>query len=233
MRVLPFLFPLLLPVLEIMNLIQQRDLLIADEHIIELEEECEQDGQQNSESGESRKDGSRKAKDVVLLYKALLKELWDVLAESLAAKSTYPPLELMVRVIEQEEDTDRKWLEAKGGEAAAAAAAATGPRPRAMKKQWVEAVRRLVDERLRQCAEGRPGSIATLMERLAKHTVEDLCAVKFHLLHAYPKQYEAFSVYLHSYHTGLAQRLTEVAQKELSISELYFVLDWNSNVYQR
>ncbi|XP_062995769.1 exocyst complex component 3-like protein 2 [Elgaria multicarinata webbii] len=218
-----------LSVLEILSLIHKRDLLIADEHIIELEAECEQDGQQSPESSELRKDGSRMAKDVALLYEALQKELWAVLTESLAAKSTSLPLELMVRVIEQEEDTDRKWLQAKGG----AEAAGSGPRPRAMKKQWAEAVSRLVNQRLCQCVEGRASPIATQMDRLAKCAVEDLCAVKFHLLHAYPKKYEAFSVYLCSYHQGLAQRLAEVVQKSLTISELYFVLDWNSNIYQR
>ncbi|XP_053123256.1 exocyst complex component 3-like protein 2 [Hemicordylus capensis] len=216
-----------LSVLEILNLIQQRDLLTADEHIIELEAECEQDGLPGPESGEARKDGSRKAKDVALLYKELLKELWAVLAESLAAKGASLPLELVVQVIEQEEATDRRWLEAKGGPAQA------GARPRAMRMQWAEAVARVVSQRLGQCVEGRAGPIATLMDRLAKCAVEDLCTVKFHLLHAYPKEYKAFGVYLGSYHRGLAQHLAQEVQKKLTIPELYFVLDWNSNIYQR
>lgn len=215
-----------LSVLEILNLIQQRDLLTADEHIIELEAECTQDGQQSPEGGEARKDGSRKAKDVALLYEALLKELWAVLAESLVAKSSSLPLELMVRVIEQEEDTDRQWLEAKGGTAG-------GSRPRALKRQWEEAVSRLAGQRLGRCVEGRAGPLPTQMDRLAKCAVEDLCTVKFHLLHAYPKEYQAFSVYLRSFHQGLACHLAEVARRSLSTSELYFVLDWCSNIYQR
>uniref|UniRef100_A0A8D0B8I8 Exocyst complex component 3 like 2 n=1 Tax=Salvator merianae TaxID=96440 RepID=A0A8D0B8I8_SALMN len=219
-----------LSILQIMDLIKQRDLLVADGHIIELEAECEQEGQKSPESSEAWKHGSRNAKDVELLYKALQEQLWAVLAESLAAKSTYQPLEVMVQVIEQEEERDRRWLEAKGetgGEAR------PRPRPRAMKKQWAEAVNSLVKQRLRQCTEGKAGSIGTQLDRLAKCAAEDLCTVKFHLLHAYPKEYEAFGVYLSSYHRGLAQWLAEVAQKSLSISELYFVLDWNSNIYKR
>uniref|UniRef100_A0A8D0GVE8 Exocyst complex component 3 like 2 n=1 Tax=Sphenodon punctatus TaxID=8508 RepID=A0A8D0GVE8_SPHPU len=215
-----------LSVLEILNLIHQRDLLTADEHIIDLEAECDQEGQQSPESGESSKDGSRKAKDVNLLYEALLKELWAVLAESLAAKRVYPPLELMVRVIEQEEATDRKWLEAKVEKI-------RGARPRAVKKRWAEAVRQSVGQRLGECVEGKAGSIAGLMDRLTKGTVEDLCAVKSHLLLAYPKEYEAFGVYLRSYHAGLAQHLADVVQKNLSIADLYFILDWHSNTYPR
>ncbi|XP_077174699.1 exocyst complex component 3-like protein 2 isoform X2 [Paroedura picta] len=218
-----------LSVLEILNLIHQRDLLTADEHMIELEAECEQDGQQSPENGETWKDGSRKAKDVTLLYEALLRELWAVLAEALAAKSTHPKLELMVRVIQQEEETDRRWLEARGG----VAEEGSGARPRCLKEQWVEAVRQLVGQRLSQCAEGRPGPIPTLMDRLAKCAWEDLCAVRFHLLHAYPKEYEAFRVYVCSYHQGLAQRLTDVVQRSMTISDRYFILDWNSNIYQR
>ncbi|XP_033014451.1 exocyst complex component 3-like protein 2 [Lacerta agilis] len=217
-----------LSVLEILNLIHKRDLLVADEHIIELEAECEQDGQQSTEGSEVRKSGSRKAKDVALLYEALQKELWDVLAESLAGKSSCPALELVVRVIEQEEDTDRKWLAAQGDRAGSC-----GPRPRAMKQQWAEAVGQLVGQRLRQCTEGRVLPVATQMDRLAKCALEDLCTVKFHLLHAYPKEYKAFGVYLCSFHQGLARCLAEAVQKKLSISDLYFVLDWSSNIYQR
>ncbi|XP_034973560.2 exocyst complex component 3-like protein 2 isoform X2 [Zootoca vivipara] len=217
-----------LSVLEILNLIHKRDLLVADEHIIELEAECEQDGQQSTEGSEVRKSGSRKAKDVALLYEALQKELWAVLAEALAGKSSCPALELVVRVIEQEEDTDCKWLAAQGDRAGGC-----GPRPRAMKQQWAEAVRQLVGQRLRQCTEGRVLPVATQMDRLAKCALEDLCTVKFHLLHAYPKEYEAFGVYLGSFHLGLARCLAEAVQKKLSISDLYFVLDWSRNIYQR
>ncbi|KAM6428400.1 exocyst complex component 3-like protein 2 isoform 2-T6 [Liasis olivaceus] len=212
-----------LSVLEILNLIHRRDLLLADEHIIELEAECARES-----SKESWKDGSRKARDVALLYKELQEQLWAVLAESLAAKSTSLPLEHMVQVIEQEEATDRKWLEAHGG-----LGGASGARPRQMKKQWAEEVDRLVGQKLWQCMEGRADAIATQMDRLAKCTVDDLTTVKSHLLHAYPKEYQAFGVYLGSYHRGLARCLAEMAQKQMTISEIYFVLDWNSNIYQR
>lgn len=187
---------------------------------MELEAECAQES--------SGKDGSRKAKDVGLLYEALQKELWAVLAEALAAKSAYPPLEQLVQVIEQEEDADRRWRQAQGD-----SAGAPGPRPRKMRQQWAEAVDRLVGQKLCQCVEGRAGTIATQMDRLAKCTVEDLSSVRAHLLRAYPKEYQAFGVYLGSYHRGLARCLAEGVQKQLSLSELYFVLDWNSNIYQR
>uniref|UniRef100_A0A8C6YA71 Exocyst complex component 3 like 2 n=1 Tax=Naja naja TaxID=35670 RepID=A0A8C6YA71_NAJNA len=209
-----------LSVLEIFHLIHQRDLGLADRHIMELEAECAQGG--------GGKDGSRKAKDVALLYQALQKELWAVLAEALAAKNTYPPLEQLVQVIEQEEEADRRWRQAQ-----ADAVGAPGARPRKMRQQWAEAVDRLVGQKLCQCMEGRAGTLATQMDRLAKCTVEDLSSVRGHLLQAYPKEYQAFGVYLGSYHRGLARCLAEGVRKQLSLSELYFVLDWNSNIYQR
>nr|XP_060640469.1 exocyst complex component 3-like protein 2 [Anolis sagrei ordinatus] len=220
-----------LSVLEILGLIHKRDLLVADEHIIELEAECEvADAHPPTPEGESSKDDSRKAKDVSLLYEALLKELWSVLAESLASKSALAPLEMMVRVIDQEEEVDRKWTEARAGRGGG------GGRPRAMRRCWAEAVGELVQQRLSRCLEnqGRPvGALAAQMDRLAKAALEDLCTVKFHLLHAYPKDYQAFGVYLCGYHRGLALHLAQAVQKSLTVSELYFVLDWNSNIYQR
>ncbi|XP_065426759.1 LOW QUALITY PROTEIN: exocyst complex component 3-like protein 2 [Chrysemys picta bellii] len=210
-----------LSVLEILNLIQQRDLLAADKHIIELEVECGREGPPSGEAGA----GSRKAKDVALLYEALLQQLWAMLAEALAARGTYPALELMVRVIEQEEAADRRWLEAQGGGA--------GPRPRAMRRRWAEAVKRAVGERLGQCAEDSGGPLAGHVERLTRCLVEDLSAVRTHLLPAYPPEYQALDVYARSYHEGLAQLLGSIAQRNLSIAELYFLLDWHSNTYPR
>uniref|UniRef100_A0A8C8SSN9 Exocyst complex component 3 like 2 n=1 Tax=Pelusios castaneus TaxID=367368 RepID=A0A8C8SSN9_9SAUR len=215
-----------LSVLEILNLIQRRDLLAADEHIIELEAECSREAPPSSDGGEGTKDGSRKAKDVVLLYEALMEQLWAVLAEALEAKGAYPPLELMVRVIEQEEAADRRWQDGQGG--------GMGPRPRAMRRRWAEAVNGAVGKRLGRCAEGSNNSpLAGRMERLTRCVVEDLGAVRSHLLPAYPPEYQALGVYAHSYHEGLAQLLGSIVQKNLSIAELYFILDWHSNTYRR
>ncbi|XP_073178337.1 exocyst complex component 3-like protein 2 isoform X5 [Lepidochelys kempii] len=214
-----------LSVLEILNLIQQRDLLAADQHIIELEAECGREGPPSGEAGEGAKAGSRKAKDVALLYEALLQQLWAVLAEALAARGTYPSLELVVCVIEQEEAADRRCPEAQGG--------GPGPRPRAMRRRWAEAVKRAVGERLGQCAEDSGGPLAGHVERLTRCLVEDLSAFRSHLLPAYPPEYQALGVYARSYHEGLAQLLGSIAQRSLSIAELYFLLDWHSNTYPR
>ncbi|XP_069500761.1 exocyst complex component 3-like protein 2 [Ambystoma mexicanum] len=217
-----------LSVLEIHQLIQKRDLRAADMHIIDLEAECDLESQRSPESPEVSKDSGRKTKDVTLLYQALMEQLWAVVDESLTVKSIYQPLEDVIRVIDHEEATDKKALEARG------VSGVTGPRPREMKRKWAEAVKMSMTKRLCQCTEGKGVSISAQMDKLKKCAVEDLYAVKNHLICVYPKEYEVFKVYLKSCHEGIASWLTDAVQRSLQdINDLYVVLDWNSNIYNR
>uniref|UniRef100_UPI0020220094 uncharacterized protein LOC125399794 n=1 Tax=Myodes glareolus TaxID=447135 RepID=UPI0020220094 len=61
-----------LSVLEILGLIQKRELARADEHILELEAEA---------PGEAEAGAGRRARDVALLYEALQRELWALVRE--------------------------------------------------------------------------------------------------------------------------------------------------------
>lgn len=126
-------------VLEILQLVNHRDLLLADTHIQELERECELLSLLPSTttpmstpplspspppgmlplssaslddslcSNATLDSGRRKAKDVELLYEALQKEMWDVVRESLRQPSAGPNLGLVVLVIQQEEHADAAW----------------------------------------------------------------------------------------------------------------------------
>ena len=78
-------------VLEILQLVKRRDLLLADSHILELELEV-------SGGAEAEDGGRRKAKDVELLYEELQKELWAVVRESLRCPTAGPNLGLVVQV---------------------------------------------------------------------------------------------------------------------------------------
>uniref|UniRef100_A0A1A7X954 Exocyst complex component 3-like 2a n=4 Tax=Nothobranchiidae TaxID=405002 RepID=A0A1A7X954_9TELE len=128
-----------LSVLEILQLVNHRDLLLADTHIQELERECEllsllptpasptitptlspstppggilfsSSSLDESMSSNATLDSSRrKAKDVELLYEALQREMWDVVRESLRQPSAGPNLGLVVLVIQQEEHADATW----------------------------------------------------------------------------------------------------------------------------
>lgn len=83
---------------------KKRDLLLADTHILELEQECNERAaamQPEDAASPSVKDGGRrKAKDVELLYEELQKELWAVVRESLKSPTAGPNLGLVVQVRE-------------------------------------------------------------------------------------------------------------------------------------
>ncbi|NWU58400.1 EX3L4 protein, partial [Dromas ardeola] len=92
------------PVLEILELIQRRELVAADEQIIALESECVAAATSSSPSPSPV--AGRQARDVALLYEALLAQLWAVVAEAVPAGRPYPPLRSVIRVLEQEEAAD-------------------------------------------------------------------------------------------------------------------------------
>ncbi|KAM4696426.1 exocyst complex component 3-like protein 2 [Rhinophrynus dorsalis] len=200
-----------LSVLEILHLIQQRDLRSADHHIIELEAEC--DGGTSPEGG--LKSPGRQAKDVTLLYEALMKEMWAVVEESLNVKGTQHKLDEVIGVILQEE-------------------ARQGPLgTKDMRRHWMEAVGRSVDQRLKNNLEGKMGSLPSQADRVKRTAVEDLIAVKNHLVCSYPKDFEVFRIYLSAYHRGISGWLSAAAQRSVETNEIYFILDWNSNIYCR
>lgn len=87
--------------LEILQLVKKRDLFLADSHILELEQECNE----SAAAADPLDDGAgpslggrRKAKDVELLYEELQKELWAVVRESLRCPTAGPNLGLVVQV---------------------------------------------------------------------------------------------------------------------------------------
>ncbi|KAE8584921.1 hypothetical protein XENTR_v10021159 [Xenopus tropicalis] len=200
-----------LSVLEILQLIQCRDLRSADQHIIELEAEC--DGGTSPEGG--LKSPGRQAKDVTLLYEALMKEMWAVVEESLNNKGTHHKLDEVIGVILQEEGREGP------------------PGTKDMRRQWMKAIGRSVEQRLKNNLEGKMGSLSSQADRVKRIAVEDLTTVKNHLVCSYPKDFEVFRVYLSAYHSGISDWLSTTAQRNLETNEIYFILDWNSNVYYR
>ncbi|XP_038641723.1 tumor necrosis factor alpha-induced protein 2-like [Scyliorhinus canicula] len=213
-----------LSVLEINNLIQKRDLVAADGHIIELEEECDRVKQQSPGGANTSKDSGRKEKDVALLYEALESELRKIVVESLHQALPAEQLEQMVQTIEEEEKADKAWAN-RGG------VSRGGGRPRELRRKWREAVKGSVAERLP--GERGSGPIDQCLRKLKEQTVSDLISVRKNLIPAYPKDYEVFNVYVRSYHEGLASCLSELGREELGIQELYHFLQWCHNDYFR
>ncbi|KAM6933616.1 exocyst complex component 3-like protein 2 [Xenentodon cancila] len=218
-----------LSVLEILQLVKKRDLFLADAHILELEQECNESAAAEPEDVASpgAKDGARrKAKDLELLYEELQKELWAVVQESLRTPTAGPNLGLVVQVLQQEEQADKDW-------ALSERAAPGGPRPRRLKQKWREAVEEAADGALPQRAEFTAGELDKYLDRLRTRVVEDLGAANRNVVSIYPEEYQAFQVYVESYHQAVARRLKAITDGQLEIADIYFLLDWLFNIYNR
>ncbi|XP_076592223.1 exocyst complex component 3-like protein 2 [Chaetodon auriga] len=224
-----------LSVLEILQLVKKRDLLLADAHILELEQECNESAavergaapQPEDATSSSVKDGGRrKAKDVELLYEELQKELWAVVRESLRSPTAGPNLGLVVQVLQQEEQADKDW-------AASEAAAPGGPRPRQLKQRWREAVEEAANGSLPQRTEFTAGELDGYLDRLRARVVEDLGAAKRNVVSIYPEEYQPFQVYVQSYHQAVSRRLQAITDNQLEITDIYSLLDWLHNIYNR
>ncbi|XP_061608411.1 tumor necrosis factor alpha-induced protein 2 [Phyllopteryx taeniolatus] len=256
-----------LSVLEILQLVNHRDLLIADTHIQELERECELlsllppptspilnptfspcsppgiiplscSSLDDSLSSNATLDSSRrKEKDVELLYEALMKEMWDVVRESLRQPIAGPNLGLVVLVIQQEEHADVTWAlreESKPErDLDVVPQIQQNHRPRRMKMKWREAVAEAADWSLPHPVDTQAGQLASYLERLKSRMVDDLDAAKRNAVSIYPEEFSAFQVYVESYHQAVAKRLRTLTIGPLQITDVYSLLDWFYNIYNR
>ncbi|KAM6969963.1 exocyst complex component 3-like protein 2 [Aplochiton taeniatus] len=252
-----------LPVLEILQLVNHRDLLLADTHIQELERECELLSllpsppnptltptfssstpvgmsphflDDLSSPNASLDSGRRKAKDVELLYEALQTEMWDVVRESLRQPSAGPNLGLVVLVVQQEEQADAAW--ALRGETQPQAESPqphgwASQRPRQLKLKWRNAVGEAADWSLPQQIDTQAGQLASYLERLRGRMVDDLDAARRNVVSIYPEEFAAFQVYLQSYHRAVASRLRTLTGCPIQITDVYSLLDWFYNIYNR
>nr|XP_054509840.1 LOW QUALITY PROTEIN: tumor necrosis factor alpha-induced protein 2-like [Agelaius phoeniceus] len=231
-----------LSVLEILELIQRRHLVAADAQIIALEAECSlspsrppspgplpaspsSPSPSSSSSSSSPPSpvpaGGRRARDVALLYRALLSQLWAVVAESVTSPPpALAPLRAVVAVLEQEEAADARCPPG------------TRPgRPRALRRRWHEAVARAAGERLAQVAPA--GGLGARLAALAARVVGDLGVVRSRVAPEYPPEWGALGVYARGYHRALGQQVKALAQRPLDVPEMYLLLDWHSNAYPR
>ncbi|XP_063038536.1 LOW QUALITY PROTEIN: tumor necrosis factor alpha-induced protein 2-like [Melospiza melodia melodia] len=214
-----------LSVLEILELIQRRHLVAADAQIIALEAECSLSPSRPPSPGPLRRPGARRrprARDVALLYRALLSQLWAVVAESVASPppAALAPLRAVVAVLEQEEAADARCPPG-----------ARPGRPRALRRRWHEAVARAAGERLAQVAPA--GGLGARLAALAARVVGDLGVVRGRVAPEYPPEWGATGVYARGYHRALGQQVTALAQRPLDVAEMYLLLDWHSNAYPR
>ncbi|XP_056140763.1 exocyst complex component 3 [Lampris incognitus] len=253
-----------LSVLEILQLVNHRDLLLADTHIQELERECELLSllpttpnpaltptfapstpnsmiplttpplDSTSSSNATLDSSRRKAKDVELLYEALQKEMWDVVRESLRQPSAGPNLGLVVLVIQQEEHADAAWaLREETKPQPESSQNQPSHRPRQLKLKWRQAVAEAADWSLPHQVDTQAGQLASYLERLRSRMVDDLDAARRNAVSIYPEEFAAFQVYLESYHRAVTKRLRTITSGPLQITDVYSLLDWFYNIYNR
>jgi len=63
--------------------------------------------------------------------------------------------------------------------------------------------------------------------------VEDLGAARRNVTSVYPVEYDSFQVYTHSYHQAVTRRLQAITNGDLQIIDIYSMLDWLYNIYNR
>ncbi|KAL6463191.1 hypothetical protein MHYP_G00275820 [Metynnis hypsauchen] len=276
-----------LSVLEILQLVNQRDLLLADTHIQELERECALDpalfaqtpptantptaltppplpsplrltlvaGLCEEEPPNAWDASLRKVKDVELLYEALQREMWDVVRESLRQPCAGPQLGLVVLVIQQEEHADHMWMlrqeaqanlqdgdkEVQDGESDLREGAHSDlqegarscKRPRKLRQKWAEAVGEAADWSLPQPGGVAAGQMGMFLERLRGRVVEDMDAARRNVVAVYPTDFTVLQVYMQSYHRAVAKRLKTITSGPVQITDIYSLLDWIYNIYNR
>lgn len=205
---------------------------MADTHILELEQECNESAaadrgttpQSEDATGHSVKDGGRrKAKDVELLYEELQKELWAVVRESLRSPTAGPNLGLVVQVshvtrfllcitVQNVLTSPVICVQVLQQEEQADkdwALGESGPRPRRLKQKWREAVEETADSSLPHKSEFTAGELNKYLDRLRARVVEDLGAAKRNVVSIYPEEYQPFQVSSHPGCCCWNHRLTE------------------------
>ncbi|XP_007257526.2 exocyst complex component 3 [Astyanax mexicanus] len=277
-----------LSVLEILQLVNQRDLLLADTHIQELERECALDpnifaqtppiastptaitppplssplrlplvaGLCEEEPPSPWDARLRKIKDVELLYEALQREMWDVVRESLRQPCAGPQLGLVVLVIQQEEHADHVWAlrqeaqanlceedqqlkevdnfdQREGAQSDLFEGTRPNKRPRKLRQKWAEAVGEAADWSLPQPGGLAAGQMAVFLERLRGRVVEDMDAARRNVVAVYPTDFKVLQVYMQSYHRAVARRLKTITSGPVQITDIYSLLDWIYNIYNR
>ena len=180
--------------------------------------------------------GRRKAKDVELLYEALQREMWDIVRESLRQPSAGPNLGLVVLVIQQEEHADTSWAlkeDKAQREGCAQSPGQPSHRPRRLKQKWRQAVAEATDWSLPSQTATKAGQLALYLESLRSRMVDDLDAARRNAVSIYPEEFSAFQVYVESYHRAVAKRLRTITGGPLQITDVYSLLDWFYNIYNR
>lgn len=210
------------------DLITERQLMAAFEQLRDLETRLV--AEKTSNLVEDPTGYARRAMDVCLHYDALAAELGTIVLETLGPEGvSAATLTELARVVRAEEEAhpeppaDCDFLRV----------------PRHWRRNWEDAVQRSAQRRVRGAgegvtpgaAEGEPG-LAQLLTELSGVVRGDLRKVRQEVQPAYEAAgLPAWEIYLHAFHSAVAQRLQELAPYARSCEQLYLLLDWVANIY--
>lgn len=106
-------------------------------------------------------------------------------------------------------------------------------RPRRLRLKWAEAVGEAADWSLPQPGGIAAGQMGSFLDRLRGRVLEDMDAARRNVVGVYPKEFSVFQVYMQSYHRGVAKRLRTITAGQVQITDIYSLLDWVYNIYNR
>nr|XP_056707015.1 tumor necrosis factor alpha-induced protein 2 [Euleptes europaea] len=206
---------------QIRELIQEKKLFEAGQHLLVLEKESYDE---KSEEGTGAERSEIKA-----VYDLLKQEALGIIKTSVRIAPTNPELlQNTVRAImEQVKEDERAALEEASGKA-------LSPRPRKWKEAWTETIRESVAERMQVPSfSGVEGLSATAHSflHMGKTMKDDLIMVVQHIKPHYAKDFQVCCIYAKCYYQCFSSQLEAIAQFELGSGDNALLLTWVQNIY--
>ncbi|XP_019374069.1 PREDICTED: exocyst complex component 3-like protein 4 [Gavialis gangeticus] len=219
-----------LSVMEINELIQEKQLLKAFQSIKYLEDEIvtEMDGK---DSDDKSTEFSRKVKDVDLLYNSIANKIKSIVKDTL----DHPSIEekLLTSLVELISDEEKAHARAEGTESPESPSLGM---PRKWREVWKDSVKESAEGRILQVPmtpeKDKDSWLAVHLGFLRKNVKEDLLKIKCSVQKCYPEDYKVCDTYVECFHNAISSHLQGLLQRHLEFNELYALLDWVANMYR-
>ncbi|XP_013796456.2 exocyst complex component 3-like protein 4 [Apteryx mantelli] len=218
-----------LSVMEINELIQNRQLLEAFASIKHLEDEviAERDADKYKDNPQ---EFARKSKDVDLLYNSITSTIQSIVVGTLEHPTVEETmLASLVTLIANEEAAHPNPSNTAGPGSDLLGT------PRKWREEWREAINESARKRVMSIPMASKEEESSWLDLhlgfLRKNLSEDLLKVKFAVKKCYPEDYRVCNTYVEAFHKAIASHLQDLSQRPLEFNELYALLDWVANTY--
>lgn len=217
-----FFFHSVLPVDHIRELIKEKRLFEAGQHLLMLEKESS--GEQSEGKGVDRT-------EIECVYGLLKEEALSIIKISIRIAPTNPELlQNTVRAItEQVKEDKRTELEKASGKVSSI-------RPRQWKEAWKETIQECVAERMKvppyNDVEGLSATAHSFLH-MGKTMKDDLIMVVQHVKPHYSSDFQVCCVYAECYFQCFSSQLEAIAQFELGSGDNALLLTWVQNIYPK